>query len=201
MSTRCHTIITKSNDKVYVYRHCDGDPDGAGEDLKDFIDKHINDFKDWNPYDFAHELCCWNSQFEFEDYRLHGDESYIYFLNMDDMTLECYNYSWDLPEAEIKTKMELQFKETFGTCKDFEILTAAKAREMAFENIGNDDIKKVMEKIYEAAELGNFDCIYPSELSYPTIIKLRELGYDVQKVSTNVIENTTIPAISTKIQW
>jgi len=68
MSTRCHTIITKGDDKVYVYRHCDGDPDGAGEDLKDFIDKHINDFKDWNPDDFAHELCCWDSQFEFENY-------------------------------------------------------------------------------------------------------------------------------------
>ena len=82
-----------------------------------------------------------------------------------------------------------------------EILTATKAREMTFENIGGYEIEKVMEKIYEAIELGNFDCIYPSELSYPTIIRLRELGYDVQKVSTNVIENTTIPTISTKIQW
>ena len=82
-----------------------------------------------------------------------------------------------------------------------EILTAREARDMTFENIGNDDIKKVMEKIYEAIELGNFDCIYPSELSYPNIIRLRELGYDVQKVSTSVIENTTIPTISTKIQW
>lgn len=201
MSTRCHTIITKGDDKVYVYRHNDGDPDEAGEDLKSFIDKHINDFKDWNPDDFAHELSCWDSQFEFEDYGLHGDESYVYFLNMDDMTLECYCYTWDLPEEEIKTKMELQFKETFGTRKDFEIFTAAEAREMTFEKIGNDDIKKVMEKIYEAIELGNFNCTYPSELSYPTIIKLRALGYDVQKVSTSVIENTTIPSISTKIQW
>ena len=196
MSTRCHTIITQGDDKVYVYRHSDGYPDGAGEDLKDFIDKHINDFKDWNPDDFAHELSCWDSQFEFEDYGLHGDESYVYFVDMDKETLECYNYSCDLPEEEIKEKMILEFKETFKYT-DIDIFTAAKAREMTFENIGDDDIKKVMEKIYEAVELGNFNCIYPSELSYPTIARLRELGYEVEKIS----DVGSYPNIETQISW
>lgn len=199
MSTRCHVIITKGKEKAYVYRHCDGYPDGAGEDLKNFIWANQDKFKVWSPDDFAYELDIANYEFEFENYRIHGDEDYVYFVDMDNMTLECYNYSYDLPEDEIKEKMELVFKEKFkGT--DMKILTAERARELTFENIGDDEIEKVMEKIYEAIELGNFNCIYPSELSYSTITRLRELGYEVQKVSIP-FENTSIPEISTQIKW
>lgn len=78
-----------------------------------------------------------------------------------------------------------------------EILTATKAREMTFENIGDDEIEKVMEKIYESIKLGNFNCIYPSELSYSTIVKLRDIGYNVKKVSFK----ESFPYIETKISW
>ena len=78
-----------------------------------------------------------------------------------------------------------------------EILTATKAREMTFENIGDDEIEKVMEKIYESIKLGNFNCIYPSELSYSTIVKLRDIGYNVKKVSFE----ESFPYIETKISW
>lgn len=113
MSTRCHTIITKGENKAYVYRHGDGYPDAAGTDLKEFINDHKNEIKNWSVNDFGVELEKADYGFEFENYGIHGDEEYIYFVDLDNNILECYEYSWDLPEEKIKTKMNLEFKEKF----------------------------------------------------------------------------------------
>lgn len=37
MSTRCNVILKDSYSKIHIYRHSDGYPEGAGEDLKDFV--------------------------------------------------------------------------------------------------------------------------------------------------------------------
>ena len=118
MSTRCHVIITKGNDKSYVYRHHDGYPDGAGEDLKNFINSNKDNFNNWSVNDFSIKLENEMDDFEFENYGIHGDEEYIYFIDMDNIILECYEYTWDLPENEIKTKMILEFKESFKNTED-----------------------------------------------------------------------------------
>ena len=114
MSTRCHTIIIKGDDKAYVYRHSDGySEDGAGYDLKTFINYYKDNFETWSVNDLGVELENEEYGFEFENSGIHGDEDYIYFIDMDKKTLECYEYSGDFPESEIKEKEKLVFKKQF----------------------------------------------------------------------------------------
>ena len=111
MSTRCHTIITKGEEKSYVYRHCDGYPDGAGEDLKTFINYYKDNFETWSVNDLGVELENEEYGFEFENYGIHGDEDYIYFIDMDKKTLECYEVIKD--PSEVKENMDFVFNEKF----------------------------------------------------------------------------------------
>lgn len=80
-----------------------------------------------------------------------------------------------------------------------EVLTAKAVREITFEHLGDNsyEFQDVMEKIVDAAKTGNFKCIYDKELSYPTILKLRELGYDVNKIANE----ESFPYVETKICW
>lgn len=111
MATRCHTIIKKGEDKAYVYRHFDGYPEETGNDLKTFMNISKGSFNEWSVNDFATYLGKYNDAYEFENYGIHGDEDYIYFIDMDKKTLECYEVL-DEP-SEVKENMDFVFKEKF----------------------------------------------------------------------------------------
>ena len=90
MSTRCHIIIKKNNDEAFVYRHHDGYPDGAGEDLQAFINNNKDNIDNWSCNDFAAKLSKWDYEFEFENRGIHGDEDYIYIIDLDIKFIGCY---------------------------------------------------------------------------------------------------------------
>ena len=113
MSTRCHTIVTKSGKEAFIYRHHDGYPSGAGEDLKDFIKENKKNLKDWSVNDFGAELQNYGCGYEFENIGVHGDEDYVYFVDLDNNILECYS-SKDFEDAtKNKNNLNFEFKENF----------------------------------------------------------------------------------------
>ena len=78
MSTRA-TILIKSkrqNEKVRIYHHSDGYPEGVGHDLKEYL----KGVKWWDVYDIANELIkgkCGNKDGGYELTPCqHGDEDY-----------------------------------------------------------------------------------------------------------------------------
>lgn len=80
-----------------------------------------------------------------------------------------------------------------------EVLTAQQAREKSIDNIrNNEEFLEVMEEINKAAKIGDFYCVYMHEISYSNIIKLKSLGYKVEKVANNYNECSDI---MTKIFW
>ena len=79
MSTRAHIIIKKKGEEdTYVYHHCDGYPDGVGEDLKRFI---IDEGTAEKPKSFATLLNERDDYFRIDD-GIHGDEEYIYYIDI-----------------------------------------------------------------------------------------------------------------------
>ena len=111
MSTRCHTIVTKNGHEAFIYRHCDGYPGGAGEDLKDFIDENKDNLENWSVNDFGAELQNYGCGYEFENVGVHGDEDYVYFVDLNNKVLECYRSKGDA--SSYKSDMEFKYKETF----------------------------------------------------------------------------------------
>ena len=88
MSTRCHIIIEESFDKEhYIYHHCDGYPEGVGEELKEILEKCPS--YDWET--IMEKILAYSDQYE-EDNGIHGDEEYIYVITPlnSNAILECY---------------------------------------------------------------------------------------------------------------
>lgn len=84
MSTRCHIVVknTTENKKHYVYHHCDGYLDGVGKELKEFIkDKYQPTH--YTSDEFCKQIENWNCSYEYEDCGIHGDEEYIYHVEID----------------------------------------------------------------------------------------------------------------------
>lgn len=109
MSTRCHTIVTKGNKKAYLYRHYDGYPSSAGQDLKNFIRDDFDEIDGMSVNDFAVELHNYEEFFEFENDSVHGDEDYIYFVNLSDRTIKTYRVKEGRDATE--NPEDLDFKE------------------------------------------------------------------------------------------
>ena len=107
MSTRAHIIIKDENSKYYVYHHHDGYPDGVGEDLREFLSDEGKNIS--NAYEFAKKLENWDGSYEFENVGLHGDEEYVYVIDLSKRTYVCYDVKkhengidwWDIPEEEV----------------------------------------------------------------------------------------------------
>ncbi len=89
MSTRAHLIIRNGDKKVYVYHHCDGYPAGVGEDVRQFINENGKDI--FSPAEFAIDLNTWSCDYEVENIGLHGDEDYVYDIDLKNKTYTCYN--------------------------------------------------------------------------------------------------------------
>jgi len=111
MSTRSNIIIKDNSCKVYLYRHSDGYPEGAGVDLKKFLEKH--EYDKWSGSQLATDLIRFHEPtdygFKVEDYYpyeltngIHGDIEYLYVINLIDNTLKCYDVTgFDNPEEDI----------------------------------------------------------------------------------------------------
>ena len=120
MSTRCHVIVTKNNPnkyliggaKGYVYRHHDGYPSTTGEDLRNFISKNKEKIKNWSVEDFCNNLSKHNDQYEYENYGVHGDEEYIYFVNLDTNKFECYSILNYIASEDVSNDVRI-FNENF----------------------------------------------------------------------------------------
>ena len=112
MSTRCNIIIKDYHDRIILYHHHDGYPEGVGSDLK----KYLATFQDWQirqhgRWKIANDLVKNNAQLDDDEYeitpRLHGDIDYCYVINCVSGTLRCYScrdlqynnnngkYTWD----------------------------------------------------------------------------------------------------------
>lgn len=117
MSTRCNIIVNDDRgNKLYLYHHHDGYPEGVGSDLAHFVaDRNIPYFYG-GAYGFANRLLKGiNSPFyekvdnEYElTSALHGDIEYVYVVRFsyDDeagrttATLEAYKVLWSDEYAE-----------------------------------------------------------------------------------------------------
>lgn len=110
MSTRAHIRIQDKENVQYIYHHCDGYPEGVGEELKEMMESMAK-YKEWTP-DFVHRSIT-NSDDSYEDAPegQHGDEEYAYLIDCDDRTLTCYKVGWD-EEYPWNTR-RIQFEETY----------------------------------------------------------------------------------------
>ena len=78
--TRANIILKKEENKVYLYRHCDGYPSELGQDLEEAIDSTLEDTI----------LNILNIPgIEITD-SIHGDIEYLYTVNLrDPITIDC----------------------------------------------------------------------------------------------------------------
>lgn len=87
MSTRCHIVVKQDGIERFLYHHCDGYPEGVGEDLVKILEKCPD--HDWETiFQYAFEYDC---SYE-EDFGIHGDEEYLYYIitNTEKATLMCF---------------------------------------------------------------------------------------------------------------
>ena len=89
MSTRATIKIQEGHVERWLYHHCDGYPEGVGEDL----DQLLNTEKRWSIESIFYRLT------EDEEYEptkgQHGDEEYAYLIDCDMKKLKCYKVGWD----------------------------------------------------------------------------------------------------------
>ena len=125
MSTRCALIVNERNRLEYgepleevfrLYRHCDGYPEGMGQDLKSICASYQKDSerKSWSQY--LLEKLSALSTYEMEPpSAVHGDLEFLYCINVDGrkMTVSCYTIGWDEEYEEAMCRYPV-FRETFG---------------------------------------------------------------------------------------
>lgn len=126
MSTRCALIVNERSkwkkdrplEEVFrLYRHCDGYPEGMGQDLKSICARYQkeNERKSWSQYllEKLSALCT----YEMEPAGAHhGDLEFLYRIDVDgsEMTLSCYAIGWDEFYDEAMRRDPV-FQETFGS--------------------------------------------------------------------------------------
>ena len=84
MATRSHIVVKDSvnNKEHFVYHHCDGYIEGVGKWLKEFIRDRYNP-NEFTSDEFCKQIEDWDSSFEYEDHGIHGDEEFIYHVEID----------------------------------------------------------------------------------------------------------------------
>lgn len=117
MATRSQIIVKNKDTKGYVYHHNDGYPEGVGKEVREFLHEHSG-ITDVN--EFCKELEKWDFTYEFENSGLHGDEEYVYLVDLAKHRYVCYNtqknvngFHWfDIPEEEV-FNCKTEFDEVF----------------------------------------------------------------------------------------
>lgn len=130
MSTRCHiVVIDNGEEKGYIYHHCDGYPDGVGEELKEILSK-CNEYNDYET--IMEKILDYDDSYE-EDTGIHGDEEYIYKIYVigETATLRCFEsyganlgdiiFSIQYPENTDREKLLTKYsKLTYNTTEEKE---------------------------------------------------------------------------------
>lgn len=98
MSTRCNIIIKWRRDKITLYHHHDGYPEGVGRDLKFYLSKE----RYWNDEYIAEALVKNKAGLRDDEYKpsmgLHGDIEYVYEIDCRKKSLTCWEVDWDAPK-------------------------------------------------------------------------------------------------------
>jgi hypothetical protein len=108
MSTRCHVIVRngKNENKEkwnYIYHHCDGYPAGVGKELSDILTEIQGNGvsrNDFNANFITENILNYSDEYELDN-SIHGDEEYIYLIDVEtkhivdgfesnSVTLTCY---------------------------------------------------------------------------------------------------------------
>ena len=107
MSTRCNVIVKDKFDRIWLYHHHDGYPEGVGQDLVNrFKEKFEKNEKIWWS-DIVNKLVKdQNDEYEISDGE-HSDIKYCYTIDCDKKTI-CYQ------EIFIKWDSE-HFDRTYGS--------------------------------------------------------------------------------------
>lgn len=101
MSTRAAIIIKDTKSKNNLYRHCDGYPEGLGEEIKEFLDTYKEAASvsadtlamDMNREGIASHTDC-----------IHSDEEYLYIIDCEERKLTCYDvgFQWSYHQSFTK---------------------------------------------------------------------------------------------------
>lgn len=107
MSTRTNIVIKWGREKIVLYHHHDGYPEGVGADLKLMVKKNYldNKYQSMYPFYVANRLVKNKYGMNDENYEittgLHGDIEYVYEIDCKIKTVTCYGRSegdaWDKP--------------------------------------------------------------------------------------------------------
>ena len=105
MSTRCNVIIKNATERVQMYHHHDGYPDGVGQDLEEYFKELEKEEVAHTPAAIADYLCADERQDEYEreaeTTHLHGDIEYLYVIDLDDDTINCRKvWLWDIEASD-----------------------------------------------------------------------------------------------------
>lgn len=99
MSTRAHVRIVDGNNVKMLYRHCDGGPGDLGKAIQRYLgrlklwsaDKIVSKLtgalKYWDRKDLVHRIE--------ETDCLHGDENYVYVIDVTGGSMKCYAHYLD----------------------------------------------------------------------------------------------------------
>lgn len=101
MSTRAAIVIKDAKNKNNLYRHCDGYPEGLGEDIKEFLDEYkeaISVSADILAMNMAREEIASHTNC------IHSDEEYLYIIDCEERKLTCYDVgiAWKFHETFTK---------------------------------------------------------------------------------------------------
>lgn len=105
MSTRCNIIVKdRFNNRIYLYHHHDGYPEGVGADLKKFFEQYQKWQIQQHGVLLANKLVKNTAGLDDGGYEittgLHEDIEYLYVLNCKSGTLRCYELPFYLDSEE-----------------------------------------------------------------------------------------------------
>jgi len=125
MSTRCALVVRESNvwepgrpyeEVLRLYRHCDGYPEGMGNDLKRICKSYFDEsrrtsWSQWLVSELA-KICSYEIE---PKSTVHGDLEYLYRIDVEErkITVGCWHTGWD-ERYEKAFSRESLFSETFG---------------------------------------------------------------------------------------
>lgn len=109
MSTRANIVFTDSYSELYFYRHSDGYPEYTFEDLKEFVKgyegkmrNNCNQSAGWLIMRGNAEYWSKPENMKYMEWKvgsyeptneLHGDIEYLYWINLEQGFLNCYEYT------------------------------------------------------------------------------------------------------------
>lgn len=203
MSTRCNIIIKKENDSnniIYVYHHCDGYPEGVGEELKNIISNHYTEAF-INPSSIEQLLYEYSGSYGAyeETDNIHGDIEYLYILTvMDDLRvkyqcidvplMEDYNYktleNCTLIEECFLTPDDLTETNKEQTYPTFDQALSFTINNFSYKDISKEDIESIIRTFYNYINtpLNNSELKNKEKMSFWDYIETLEKNSDEWRI-------------------